>query len=107
MIVGIVAAALAGCRPSSALSAYQSVTTGMTLTEVEQRLGPGEAIERDELPESFRTIYAERVDTTYRRWTSGDVNQSATLYAVFVDGKLTSERLVEDVRLESGTGSPP
>lgn len=96
--------ALSGCQPTASDSAasFHALRTGTAVTDVDRRFGPSDEVSRDQLPESFRAVYEEVDGTTYRRWTCESEADSATLYAGIRAGKLTGQRLVEQVEFTTG-----
>ena len=53
---------------------FDGVVSGMTLEEVETRLGSGQEITYDQPPKLYReTLFPKAEGVTYRKWTRGNV----------------------------------
>lgn len=93
----LLALTVAGCAKSADHlgNEFEQLKTGMSVSEVEAQLGPGEEVAPEQLPENFKRVYGADKSLNYRRWTRESGGAKAVLYAAFKDGKLAGQRLVE------------
>jgi hypothetical protein len=99
-----VAIAISGCSKSTddLGKEFDGIVGGMTLEDVEARLGSGQQMTYDQLPRLYRTILFPKVEgPTYRKWAREAGTKKATLYAAFKDGKLSGNPSIE--KLDQGT----